>query len=169
MKGKFSMGKLLGKIGKGADVVSTGKTVAVITFSIMLVLFANILFQMNLTINAEAKKGLDPALPYMHSIAMHEVNGKPFMYYLSEAVRTGSPIVNDNGKMVNVTRELEVFYERFTLYNSTNGIVLATGPLASDEADSEALIRGGEREGRNVAYYAVPPGGLLKMEYWWLR
>ena len=181
MKGKVAVGSAIGKIAggaaKGADVISTGKSVAVITFSVMMVLFANILFQLNIQINAEAKKGLDPALPYMHAIAMHEVKGHPFMHYLSQAVERNSELVDDD---VNITEELMRFQEFFTLYNSTGGVVLDTEESFLRSAEAEGGEEGGETTETSeflsqlaskysIEYYAVPPGGKLKMKYRWVE
>ncbi|HDR53245.1 MAG TPA: hypothetical protein ENN60_01030 [archaeon] len=131
---------------KGAS-VSNAKTAMMWTFIAIMGVFSTVMLKINLTTDAEVKKSLDPSFPYMQAIGMHTVNGKPFMDYLSEAVSTNSEVVSG----VNVTSELKKFREGFVLKNSTGGVVLATGYQTG-----------------SVAFYAVPPGGVLEMRYVWV-
>jgi hypothetical protein len=117
--------------------------------TVMMVLMA-LFFRISVTTKADYMETLDPAYPYLQAVAVHNVNGRPFLQYLSGAVRTGS----DTFDGVNVTRELLRFQEDFRLHNATDGLVThAAG----------RKVGPGARE----AYLAVPPGGYMVMTYVW--
>lgn len=97
-------------------------------------------FEIRLDIIAGYERSVDPSYPYLHAIGLHDVKGKPFMYYLSRALEENRASVDG----VDVAAELERFGETFALKNSTGGTVVAVG----------------NAKGKN-AYLAVPPGGYL--------
>lgn len=130
--------------------LQTVKSVTMWTFILVMGAFTDMMMRMNLTMDAEVKKSLDPSLQYMHSIAMHHVGGKPFLDYMAEAVKTNREVVFDGS--FNVTDELMKFSEGFTLKNATGGVILKK-----------------PGQGRSVAFYPIPPGGVLEMRYRWVE
>ncbi len=101
-------------------------------------------FQLSITATATYGRTLNAAYPYLHAISMHTVEGHPFLYYLSNALKTNS----ETFEGVNVKEILMNFNETFELVNETGDIVLSTGE------------KNGER-----AFLAIPPDGKLVMIY----
>ena len=121
-------------------------TAAKATFAIVLtVLLANF-FRISLEIDSEFSRSMDPGQPYIQAVAMHHVNGKPFIEYLSLALVEGSVEVDG----VNIVNELEKFGEHFVLIDRDNNIIAEVG-----EGTGKTKI------------LAVPPGGSLVMKYEW--
>ena len=103
-----------------------------------------IFFKISITTTATFEKTTDAAYPYLHAISMHTVNNQPFLYYLSNALKTNS----ETFEGVNIKQILMKFNETFELVNETGDIVISTGD------------RNGAR-----AFLAVPPNGKLVMIY----
>jgi len=128
------------------DVVKSGLPTTAIMAGLgigMAVGFA-LFFKISITAIATYERTTDAAYPYLSAISMHTVNNQPFLYYLSEALRMDSEIVEG----VNVKDVLVKFNETFELVNNKDEIIISTG----------------EKDG-NRAYLAVPPGGRLVMIY----
>jgi hypothetical protein len=120
------------------------------TFAVVLVAMLAVFFKIEVKIKAGYMQSMDPAYPYLQAVAMHHVNGRPFINYLSGALEQGIDVVDG----VNVTLELEKFGEPFKLINSTGETLLS----------AKGILREGTIK---EAYLAVPPGGYLVMRYEW--
>lgn len=126
------------------------KTSAVLTMAAVITLFSGVMFKLDIQIDADSKQSLDPATQYLYSITKLAENGEEISYYLSKAVELG--IENPDG--FNLTEFFWQFKEGFELKDDDGNVIFRK--------------RGRVRR-PSIVYYAVPDGGLLKMEYQWLR
>ncbi|MBR9682022.1 MAG: hypothetical protein GOV00_04485 [Candidatus Altiarchaeota archaeon] len=143
-----------------AAVVTTGKMVAVLTFSLLLVSFADMLFKLNIQVEAEAKQGLDPAFAYLHSIAMTGVGSDTLLHHLSKAAELGV----ENPEGVNLVNILDKYQETFQLRDASGTVIFSTE--VEEEEESGGILR---TNPFSTTHYAVPPGGILTMKYRWLK
>lgn len=124
------------------------------TFGIVLMALMAAFFRIEHTTRAGFMQTADPAYPYLQAVAMHRVSGKPFIYYLSAALKEGNGMVEG----VDVAAELEKFGETFELFDSS-----ATEVLSANVPEGPTAREGTIRN----AFLAVPPGGYLVMTYEW--
>ena len=108
-----------------------------------------IFFHLSITATATYGKTVNAAYPYLHAISMHTVNGHPFLYYLSGALKTKS----ETFEGVNVLEVLMKFNETFKLIDNEDENI-------RDNFDLDLREKSGSR-----AFLAIPPGGKLVLIY----
>ena len=132
--------------------IDTLKSVFALGFGAVFITLMAIFFNISLTVTAGYKNSMDPAYPYIQAVAMHNVDGEPFLKHLSDAILQNRTSVNG----VDISAELGKFGEAFELRTRDGGTVVAV--------ENPLLEEGGNIK---TAYLAVPPGGYLVMRYDW--
>lgn len=134
-------------------VMSSAQGGLALSMGVIMIIYMSVFFEISSKTRAGYMQSMDPAYPFLQAVAMHHVDGKPFLHYLSLALKENREDVEG----VNVKGELEKFREEFRLLNQTGGEVTRT----------EGPARGASQKELKEAHFAVPPRGYLVMVYEW--